>query len=129
MISLGEPGDSLANAKLTVDGLGPTTRACQPIFAGHADEVRQPIVARSRRTRDRSEKAPIAGRCLGTPFRQLDGEGVDYEYEQAGTAEILMFTEPLSGWRMATARQRAADCGRDRACQSGARGRRKTGPE
>ena len=30
---------------------------------------------------------------------------VDYEYERAGTAEIFMFTEPLSGWRMATARQ------------------------
>jgi hypothetical protein len=29
---------------------------------------------------------------------------VDYEYERAGTAEIFMFTEPLSGWRMATAR-------------------------
>ena len=25
---------------------------------------------------------------------------VDYEYERAGTAEIFMFTEPLSGWRM-----------------------------
>src|SRR5271157_3181199 len=30
---------------------------------------------------------------------------VDYEYERAGTADIFMFTEPLSGWRMATARQ------------------------
>ena len=30
---------------------------------------------------------------------------VDYEYERAGTAEIFMFTEPLSGWRMTTARQ------------------------
>ena len=30
---------------------------------------------------------------------------VDYEYERAGTAEIFMFTEPLSGWRMATARE------------------------
>ena len=29
---------------------------------------------------------------------------VDYEYERAGTASIFMFTEPLSGWRMATAR-------------------------
>jgi DDE superfamily endonuclease len=29
---------------------------------------------------------------------------VDYEYEQAGTASIFMFTEPLSGWRIATAR-------------------------
>ena len=24
---------------------------------------------------------------------------VDYEYERAGTASIVMFTEPLSGWR------------------------------
>ena len=31
---------------------------------------------------------------------------VDYEYERAGTASIFMFTEPLSGWRQATARLR-----------------------
>lgn len=30
---------------------------------------------------------------------------VDYEYERAGTANIFMFTEPLSGWRAATARE------------------------
>jgi len=30
---------------------------------------------------------------------------VDYEYERAGTATIFMFTEPLSGWREATARK------------------------
>jgi len=30
---------------------------------------------------------------------------VDYEYERAGTANIFMFTEPLSRWREATARQ------------------------
>lgn len=30
---------------------------------------------------------------------------VDYEYERAGTASIFMFTEPLSGWRAATARE------------------------
>ena len=30
---------------------------------------------------------------------------VDYEYERAGTATIFMFTEPLSGWREATARE------------------------
>ena len=30
---------------------------------------------------------------------------VDYEYERAGTASIFMFTEPLSGWRQATARE------------------------
>lgn len=29
---------------------------------------------------------------------------VDYEYERAGTASIFMFTEPLAGWRQATAR-------------------------
>ncbi len=29
---------------------------------------------------------------------------VDYEYERAGTANIFMFTEPLSEWRQATAR-------------------------
>jgi len=31
---------------------------------------------------------------------------VDYEYERNGTACIFMFTEPLSGWREATARSR-----------------------
>ena len=30
---------------------------------------------------------------------------VDYEYERAGTASIFMFTEPLAGWRSATARE------------------------
>lgn len=30
---------------------------------------------------------------------------VDYEYERAGTANIFMFAEPLSGWREATARE------------------------
>jgi hypothetical protein len=30
---------------------------------------------------------------------------VDYEYERAGTANIFLFTEPLSGWREATARE------------------------
>lgn len=31
---------------------------------------------------------------------------IDYEYERAGTASIFMFTEPLAGWREATARER-----------------------
>ena len=31
---------------------------------------------------------------------------VDYEYERNGTASIFMFTEPLSGWRVAIARCR-----------------------
>ena len=31
---------------------------------------------------------------------------VDYEYERAGKAAVLMFCEPLAGWREATARQR-----------------------
>jgi hypothetical protein len=30
---------------------------------------------------------------------------VDYEYERNGTASIFMFTEPLAGWRQATARE------------------------
>jgi hypothetical protein len=29
---------------------------------------------------------------------------VDYEYERAGTASLFLFTEPLGGWREATAR-------------------------
>jgi hypothetical protein len=32
------------------------------------------------------------------------GERVDYEYERNGTASIFMFTEPLSGFRQASAR-------------------------
>src|ERR1700690_982022 len=31
---------------------------------------------------------------------------VDYEYERAGTASIFMFTEPLSGWRFVSGRER-----------------------
>lgn len=31
---------------------------------------------------------------------------VDYEYKRAGTASIFMFTEPLTGWRRVTARNR-----------------------
>jgi len=30
---------------------------------------------------------------------------VDYEYERAGTASIIMFTEPLSGWRVVNVRE------------------------
>ncbi|MEM1355952.1 MAG: IS630 family transposase, partial [Planctomycetota bacterium] len=33
---------------------------------------------------------------------------VDHEYERAGTASIFMFSEPLPGWRRATARGRRA---------------------
>jgi hypothetical protein len=45
-------------------------------------EIRQPIAATAKRPRR-----------------------VDYEYERAGTASIFMFTEPLAGWREATARE------------------------
>ena len=31
---------------------------------------------------------------------------VDYEYERAGVASVFLFTEPLAGWRQATARAR-----------------------
>lgn len=43
---------------------------------------------------------------------------VDYQYERAGTASIFMFTEPLSGWRQATARPRRtkADWAEEVAC-------------
>jgi hypothetical protein len=34
------------------------------------------------------------------------GRRVDYEYERAGTANIFMFTEPLSGWREVAIRER-----------------------
>jgi len=39
------------------------------------------------------------------PATKRHAKRIDYEYERAGTADIFMFTEPLSGWRMATARQ------------------------
>jgi len=38
------------------------------------------------------------------PATKEHGERVDYEYERNGTASIFMFTEPLSGFRQATAR-------------------------
>ena len=31
---------------------------------------------------------------------------VDYEYGRAGTTNIFMFTEPLSGWRKVVVRER-----------------------
>ena len=34
------------------------------------------------------------------------GRRADYEYERAGTANIFMFTEPLSGWREVAVRER-----------------------
>jgi len=40
------------------------------------------------------------------PATKTQPKRVDYEYERAGTASIFMFTEPLSGWRQATARHR-----------------------
>lgn len=38
------------------------------------------------------------------PATKHHARRVDYEYERCGTACIFMFTEPLSGWREATAR-------------------------
>ena len=38
------------------------------------------------------------------PAKKRHARRVDYEYERAGTASIFMFTEPLAGWREATAR-------------------------
>jgi hypothetical protein len=38
------------------------------------------------------------------PATENHPKRVDYEYERNGTASIFMFTEPLSGWREATAR-------------------------
>jgi hypothetical protein len=42
-------------------------------------------------------RKPIAG-------TKRHARRVDYEYERCGTACVFMFTEPLSGWRQATAR-------------------------
>ncbi len=38
------------------------------------------------------------------PATKRHAKRIDYEYERAGTANIFMFTEPLAGWREATAR-------------------------
>jgi hypothetical protein len=38
------------------------------------------------------------------PATRQHAKRVDYEYERAGTASIFLFTEPLAGWREATAR-------------------------
>ncbi len=38
------------------------------------------------------------------PATKNHARRVDYEYERCGTACVFMFTEPLSGWREATAR-------------------------
>jgi hypothetical protein len=38
------------------------------------------------------------------PATRRQAKRIDYEYERAGTASIFMFTEPLAGWREATAR-------------------------
>jgi hypothetical protein len=38
------------------------------------------------------------------PATKRHARRVDYEYERAGTASIFLFTEPLAGWREATAR-------------------------
>ena len=38
------------------------------------------------------------------PATKNHARRIDYEYERCGTACIFMFTEPLSGWREATAR-------------------------
>ena len=40
------------------------------------------------------------------PATKEHPQRVDYEYERNGTASIFMFTEPLSGFRQATARPR-----------------------
>jgi len=40
------------------------------------------------------------------PATKTHAKRQDYEYERAGTASIFMFTEPLAGWREATARER-----------------------
>ena len=39
------------------------------------------------------------------PATKHHARRVDYEYERCGTASVFMFTEPLSGWRQATARK------------------------
>src|SRR3972149_4571858 len=77
-------------------------------FAAHMEEVLETYAKPYDRTRPllcmdeqpvqlvKETRKPIA--ATAKPPRR-----VDYEYERAGTASIFMFTEPLSGWREATA--------------------------
>jgi hypothetical protein len=43
---------------------------------------------------------------LPLPAKPGQPEAHDYEYERNGTANILMFTEPLSGWRKTVVSER-----------------------
>ena len=45
------------------------------------------------------------------PATRRHAKRIDYEYERAGTASIFMFTEPLAGWREATARDHQDQAG------------------
>jgi len=63
-------------------------------------DVTRPVIAMDEQPVQlvKETRQPIAA-TKSQPMR------VDYEYERAGTASIFMFTEPLSGWRQATARR------------------------
>jgi hypothetical protein len=54
---------------------------------------------------DEASKQLIGEVAIPVPAAPGRAARIDYEYERAGTANIFMFTEPLSGWRQATARE------------------------
>lgn len=65
-----------------------------------AYDAKQPVVCMDEQPVQllKETKVPIAA-------TREHGQRVDYEYERNGTACIFMFTEPLSGFRQATARE------------------------
>ena len=79
-------------------------------FVAHMEEVLETYAKPYDRTRPvlcMDEQPVQLVKETRTPIKATakHPQRIDYEYERAGTANIFMFTEPLSGWRQATARE------------------------
>ena len=79
-------------------------------FVAHMEEVLETYAKPYDRTRPvlcMDEQPVQLVKETRTPIKPTakHPQRIDYEYERAGTANIFMFTEPLSGWRQATARE------------------------
>ena len=91
--------------KADADGPGWTDRQIADAFSCRTktvENIRQRCVLEGFEQaleRKRRESPPVEA-TKNRPRR------VDYEYERAGTASIFLFSEPLAGWRQATARAR-----------------------
>ncbi len=64
-------------------------------------DPRRPVVAM-----DEEPVQLIRETRLPLPAQPGRPERIDYEYERNGTAALFMFTEPLTGWRRASVRER-----------------------